>query len=631
MYQVPLLRKSRTSWLQAFRFLAIIGVSWVMLCSVAVAEDTSENNATLKQRLREFPEADADKNGVLTAAELQTYAAKVRKENPRRQRSTGEIELPAGASRKSQMVPMRDGVKIATEVLLPAGDGPWPVLLFRTPYGRFSSLQNVGLEFLKAGVAFVSQDFRGLYDSEGSFDRFTHEIDDGYDSVEWVAKQPWCNGKVAMTGGSGPGIGAKLAMVGKPPHLVAVATVVAASNMHQYIHYHGGVFREMMNDRWFAGQGQPIPQWPKPRTATFTEQDSRRTLAANAAEMQTALLDSAGWYDIFLQSAIDDFVALKHTGKAQLIISGSGHGELSGLTYPKNAMRGGPNNPWLLHQLTGAHPEAAQGPPVRYYLMGDTMNPGAPGNTWKQADTWPIAHTATSFYFTKTNGLQTEIPAAAGSLTYQYDPKNPVPTIGGAELFPPKGPMDQTPLLDRKDILRFETPVLERPLEITGRVSVELSIGSDVPDTTFMAKLIDVYPNGYQALVADSAVMARYWNGFDKPAPLEKERTYQLTVDLWSMALMFDKGHRIAVHVTSSNWPRYEVHPNSYEPVNSYLGAPIANNTVHLGGQHAARLILPVIEPGTSRDYEWPKCRSRDESRGDPTSTPGRGREQSSG
>ena len=605
MPQLRSLRKTRTSLLRVFSFLAILGTLWTTIFSAAYGEDTSENSPILKQRLREFPEADADKNGVLTAAELQAFAAKTRKENPRRQRASGQIELPAGASRQSVKVPMRDGVKIATEVLLPPGDGPWPVMLFRTPYGRYSSMQNIGLEFLQVGVAFVSQDFRGLYDSEGTFDRFTHEIEDGYDSVEWVASQKWCNGKVGMTGGSGPGIGAKLAMIDKPPHLVAVATGVAASNMHKYIHYHGGVYREMMNDRWFAAQGLPTSEWPKPRTAVFTDQEHRRTLAANAEGIKTALLDSAGWYDIFLQSAIDDFVALKHTGQAQLIIGGSGHGELSGLTYPQNANRGGRNTAWLVNKLKGAHPQAADGPPVRYYLMGDTMNADAPGNTWKQADAWPIPHVPTSFYFTKAGSLHAEATDPASSLTYQYDPRNPVPTIGGAELFPPKGPMDQRPLKDRNDILRFETPLLEVPLEITGQVLVELSVSADVPDTSFMAKLIDIYPNGYEALVADSAIMARYWNGFDKPAPLEKGTTYKLTVDLWSTALVFDKGHRIAVHVSSSNSPRYETHPNSYLPVNSFDGAPVANNTVHVGGPHASRLILPVIESGTSRDYRW--------------------------
>ena len=113
-----------------------------------------------------------------------------------------------------------------------------------------------------------------------------------------------------------------------------------------------------------------------------------------------------------------------------------------------------------------------------------------------------------------------------------------------------------------------------------------------------MARLIDVYPDGTQALVLDYAVIVRYWQGPDKPAPLEPGRTYQLTIDLWSTALVFNKRHQIAVHITSSNSPRYEVHPNSFEPVNSYDDTPVAHQVVHIRGTHASYVVLPVITPG---------------------------------
>ena len=190
------------------------------------------------------------------------------------------------------------------------------------------------------------------------------------------------------------------------------------------------------------------------------------------------------------------------------------------------------------------------------------------------------------------------------SLTYEYDPRNPVPTIGGANLILPKGPMDQRPLSDRDDILRFSTAPLEEPVQITGKVHVKLHVSSDVPDTTFMAKLIDVYPDGYQALILDSAVMARYRDGMDVPTPMEPGEVYEVTIDLWSTALVFDRGHRIAIHVTSSNSPRYEVHPNTFEPVGSYDDARVAHNKVHLSSDHPSRGILPIVEPGTVEDFE---------------------------
>lgn len=502
------------------------------------------------------------------------------------------------------MLPLRDGVRLATEIILPAGDGPWPVLLFRTPYGRLAALVREGPNYARQGIVWVSQDFRGLHDSEGTFDFFDHEINDGYDTVQWISEQPWCNGRVAMKGGSGPGIGAKLAMVGKPPALVAMTTSVAASNIHQYARYHGGVWRENMNDGWSRGQGLPVKPWPKPRTRAFDAQLQSRTLAANATGNTVALLDVAGWYDIFLQSALDDFVALKNNPNNRLIIGGTGHGKLSGLQYTTAARARPPAAAWLTHWLKGTHPGVLKQPAIVYYLMGDPTDAAGPGNQWKQSDVWPVPHTPTRYYLRADGSLSAVRTDAAATLTYAYDPRNPVPTSGGANLFPPKGPMDQRPLANRKDVLRFTTPPLTEPLEITGKVVINLSISTDVPDTTFMAKLIDVYPDGNEALVLDSAIMARYWQGFDKPAPLEPGRTYELAIDLWSTALVFNRGHRIAVHVTSSNSPRYEVHPNSYEPVDFYASSPIANQVIHLGGPNASYVVLPAIAPGTSNDYQ---------------------------
>jgi putative CocE/NonD family hydrolase len=140
-------------------------------------------------------------------------------------------------------------------------------------------------------------------------------------------------------------------------------------------------------------------------------------------------------------------------------------------------------------------------------------------------------------------------------------------------------------------------------------VWAELHVSTDVPDTTFMVKLLDIYPDGYEAMIAQGAVMARYHKGLEQPEPLEKGEVYKLTVDLWSTAIVFAQGHRIGLMVTSSEAGRYVVHPNSYEPVDSYEGAPVANNTGHVSAEHSSRLILPVIAPGVSTDYDPDKHR----------------------
>ena len=183
------------------------------------------------------------------------------------------------------------------------------------------------------------------------------------------------------------------------------------------------------------------------------------------------------------------------------------------------------------------------------------------------------------------------------SLSYHYDPRNPVPSQGG-DVFVHKGvgPLDQRVSKDRKDILRFTSETLTTPLEITGKVMAELYVSSDVPDTTFTAKLIDVYPDGYEAIVRDSIIMGRYHAGFDKQSPMKKGQVYKLTMDMWSTALVVNKGHKLAVHISSSNSPKYEVHPNSYEPVTSMKLAPVAKNTIHLSSEHPSKIILPVVK-----------------------------------
>jgi len=517
------------------------------------------------------------------------------------------------AQPRTEMVAMRDGVRLATDIYLPSGKGPWPVVLVRTPYNKTKKTepQCWPEAWLPNGYAYVEQDWRGRYASEGKFTPtvMVGKVNalDSYDTVEWVAKQPWCNGKVGMTGGSATGNAAKSAILVNPPHLVAAFTNFSGMYLADYEYYHGGVPWGQA-DSWFKGEHVEVPQWPKPRCYTLLfgfehygwPPDHQDAVVGN----RIPLIDNGGWYDVFDPSGPDDFMA-RHSAASRLVMGARGHSGMTGsLTYPSQKLGDDTPQAWLDHWLKGVDNGVTKTPPIRYFLMGDTLRPGAPGNVWKQADRWPIPNTPTSFYLTANGSLATAPPAAKGaSISYAYDPKDPVPTVGGNNMGDNKGPMDQRKLEGRKDILRFQTQPLSQPLEVTGKVMVEVYVSGDVPDTNVMAKLIDIYPNGYQAIVLDNAMMTRYRNGFDKPAPLEKGQVAKLSIDLWNTALLFDKGHRIAVHITGSNAPRYEIHPNSYKPVASYDGAPIAHVAVQTSAQYPSRLILPVIAPGVSKDY----------------------------
>jgi len=232
-------------------------------------------------------------------------------------------------------------------------------------------------------------------------------------------------------------------------------------------------------------------------------------------------------------------------------------------------------------------------PPVRYYLMGDTMDKSAPGNQWRTATSWPPASTATSYYLTASHTLAAVKPAT-GKLSYVYDPKDPTPAIGGNNLMMDRGPMDQRKVSTRADVLKFETEALKSPVEITGPVKAELAVSTDAEDTDFIVKLVDVYPNGYEALVLDSAFRLRYWKSMLKPEHVEKNKVYPITVDLFSTALVFNTGHKIAVHVQSANSPRFERHSNTWESVKSYDQGVKATNTLTLDGR--SRIVLPVMK-----------------------------------
>ncbi len=510
---------------------------------------------------------------------------------------TGEQKVEA-PPHQTAMIPMRDGVRLATSIYLPPGDGPWPVIVLRTPYNR-KDRKNWARSggTLARGYAYVIQDWRGLFDSQGRFSGLipAEMQADGYDTVEWIARQPWCNGKVGMMGGSGPGVAAKMAALSNPPHLLAISTSVAALRPEEYIGFNGGVLRTVGKE-WMAQRGVNLPEWPKPLLRSYPEPQGFSTPKLDQP-ITAAVLDVGGWFDVYTEGSLDDFV-LQNNGKYKLVMLARGHGmdSLRGLQFPDQDAGLTDALAWFDYWLKGVENGVKDAPAIRYFLLGDTLTPGAPGNVWRQSNRWPIAHTPLSLYFTKSGVLQMKPPPEReAKLGYVYNPRDAIPTVGGANLGVNQGPLDQRPLRNRADILRFASAPLVDPLEITGQVSVEIFIDTDVSDTTFMAKLVDVHPNGYEALMLDSAIMARYWNGFDQPTPLKKGEIYKLTIDLFSTALVFNAGHRIAVQIASSNSPRYEVHPNTFEPANSYDESPVARNSIHVSSRYPSRLILPAI------------------------------------
>ncbi len=517
----------------------------------------------------------------------------------------------------TEMVRMHDGVRLATDVYRPMSRAEaFPVIFSRGPYGK-GGARSLAATACRKGYAVVSQDMRGRHDSEGNDAVVFHNDGwgkwrDGQESLEWIAKQPWCNGRIATHGGSALGITQTMMAPGAPDVLRAQWVIVAASDMYSQGTYEGGVWRKSLLEPWLAGNKFD----PKSLEAFLKHPRYDDFWAETNAEPQAARVNApgvfvGGWYDIFLQGTINSFVTIHNEGgprargRCRLILGPFGHGIFTTLHYPANSRLPAATDAirFFDHHLKGESNGVERDKPVHYYVMGDPTNPTSAGNFWRTADNWPPPSRPTPFYFHQDGRLSTDRPASQDARrSYAYDPAKPVPTLGGRNLGTLVGPADLTPIESRKDVLIFSSDRLDKPIEVTGRITADLFVSSDCPDTDFTAMLADVYPDGRSMLVTDGILRARYRKSFEREDFLEPGRTYKLTLDLWSTSLVFDKGHRIRVLISSSNSPRFEPNPNTGGPFRADTKIRVAANTLHLSAEHASQIVLPVYhrkKPGS--------------------------------
>jgi hypothetical protein len=537
--------------------------------------------------------------------------------------------LPPGAV--EEYATMRDGVKLAANVFKPSGAGPWPVVMTRTPYlkdGRIdrehdpdgskmrANLVKQAKHYTDAGYVFVLQDVRGKGRSQGFYAAFENDVEDGYDSVEWAAKQPWSNGRIGLSGGSAMGITSNEAAMAAPPHLMAAYVVVAPYDLGKNS-YINGVLKEKDTLGWMKGQGVSDEVLDQQRRRVADDIFwNRNAMSVNRKYIQIPIYNVGGWYDIFNHGNISNFEYLQNEGakgargNQKLLMGPFGHGPLSGdLEYPgfdRLNLQGDQEIRWFDHWLKGIDNGIMAEPPVSFFMMGPAEKGHvSPKNRMMTSANWPPANREMRFYLTADKGLAAKPAASDGAkITYRYDPANPVPTVGGANLTFDRGPMDQRAIPARQDYLRFQTPVLDKDVVIAGPVKVELWGATDGPDTDFMAKLVDVYPDGYEALVLDAPIRARYRHGRmpDDVRMMTPNAPEELDIDMWSTAITFEKGHRIALHITSSNSPRFEVNPNTGEAPGEHKLAPrVAANSVYVDASHPSALVLPVIYPDDAK------------------------------
>jgi hypothetical protein len=523
------------------------------------------------------------------------------------------------------MVAMRDGVPLATDVYLSDNPGKWPALLVRTPYGKNTEplLAALAIYLTGQGYAVVIQDTRGRFDSKGADSLFLddgwgEQRQDGYDTVEWIAAQNWSNGKVGTWGASAFGITQYLMAGSAPPHLVCQFVEVAATNLYSQAAYPGGVLLKNLVEEWITGQGSEylIPfVIANPNYNSIWE---RLNLESRFHVVNVPIHHLGGWHDIFVAGTINGFVGLQHhgavgaRGKQKLTIGPWTHAnwfdtKQGELTFPSNSAFTINNYltemllRWFDYWLQGKDTKITSEPPVRYYVMGAVNEAGAPGNEWRNAADWPPAAQPTPFYFHQSGDLNTEKSATTQAFaSYQYDPKNPVPTKGGRNLTIDAGPYDQRSTESRPDVLIFTTPVLAQPMEVIGKITAKLWVSSSAKDTDFMAKLMDVYPDGRSMLVCDGALRARHRYSLRQENFMAPDSIYQCEIDLWSTAIIFNQGHRLRVAISSSNAPRFDPNPNTGRPLRADSVTVVATNTIHLDANYPSHIVLPVTNGTTS-------------------------------
>jgi putative CocE/NonD family hydrolase len=516
---------------------------------------------------------------------------------------------------------------------------------------------------VEAGYAVVYQDCRGTFRSGGEFVPMLNEPNDGADTIAWLLEQPWCDGNIGTFGASYLGF-VQWASASASPHLKAIAPAVTTTDYYTTPWYsEGGALSWHAIQSWStqmalvetmraveSGAGDPQlladlagavgnpqphlealplrdqpllekvwPWWGDLLGHPSRDQHWQDLSVIDRAERLTVpALHIGGWFDIFVSNTARSFTELKaRSGSAEaregqrLIIGPWDHLNSTGI-YPDRKF--GMTGEALTQDLTGQHlkffdrwlkktgvPDSSA--PVRIFVMGIDQ--------WRDEPDWPLPDTEYVSYYLHGSGrantaagdgeLGTGIPAEAAADTYLYDPRRPVPTLGGRVMNPSTanaaGPVDQRPAEARDDVLCFTTPALTEPLEVTGHVSLTLYASSSAPDTDFTGKLVDVFPDGRAIFLTDGIIRARYRNSLAEPEPLTPGEVYQLSLDLSVTSNVFLPGHRIRLEVSSSNFPRFDRNTNTGGVIadDSADQAAVAVNRVWHGPDHPSHLVLPVI------------------------------------
>jgi len=527
----------------------------------------------------------------------------------------------------------RDGARLVSYIARPAGNGPFGVVLQRTPYTRI--LHPAGRFWASRGYIFVAQHVRGRDISDGTdFGDYDTDVRDGYDAVEWAAKLPGANGRVGLIGHSDEGRLAWYAAVSAPPHLAAIAPSAATGDPWRIVPYEDMVFSPI-NVAWAclmrartlqnisdldigAALGQlplttlpqrlgcgDVPLWD--RWIAHPSLDAywrAHAVTTNIAKVRAPVLQISGWYDDS-RGPIDYTNALQKVPGHPFIRLVMGPGAHKGVDYVAGDF--GPQSRvdtrmlqlrWFDHYLLGKNNGVDTEPPLDIFVFGD--------NAWRKEAAWPLARAVPAKWYVASGGtantsagdgvLDTLPPTGAPADTFTYDPANPTPYLIDSRELETSLNEDFTALnASRRDELVFTSKPLAKPLEVTGQMSATLWAATDARDTDWNIMLLDVFPDGHAERVQDGVARARFRQGFDKQVLLTPGSVERYDIDLWFTSRVFEPGHRLRVTVSSALFPKYDRNLNTggnNERDSTFVVAH--QRLVHDAG-HPSHVTLPVI------------------------------------
>ena len=551
-----------------------------------------------------------------------------------------------GTSFKTYRVKMSDGVHLATHVHFPKGDGPWPVIFSRSPYPGLLPFWHEQAKFwTEHGYVFVIQECRGTGASEGQWVPFTHEERDGLDSLAWLIRQPWNDGNVATYGSSYCGV-VQWCMADRLPPEVKTMCIGFTGIERYRQNYMNGMFRHDIYTSWAIGnsgvpgkEGSPGLYWEALAVRPHAEMDVRlfgrelpwyrdwvtqvspyspywktgfwAELKEKPSKTRIPVMMTAGWFDHNLEASVLSFDKLPEEVRARsvLIIGPWVHSEdVSGdLDYPGHD-RFGPRQrdavlAWLNHHLKGGKPAIAPG--IYSYIIRE--------NRWHfwgngiRAGRRLTYHLGPRHADAAAGTLSLVKAAEPASVSYLYDPNDPVPTRGGAAVMhyltgdpkaAPPASVVQPPPGARKDVISFLSEPVEEDIRIAGRIKAHLFVSSDAEDTAFTVQIMEVFPDGRAFNIRDGITSLAYRNGAVTPISYTPGDVVEVIIDMWPVTWTVKRGSRLRVDVSSSNFPAYHVHPNIAGTWSLIKETKIAVQTLHLGGEYASRIEIPVASGG---------------------------------